>query len=292
MLHKIENERLSCEITSLGAEIRSLLDKDTGKEYIWQIDQKIWRSSSPVLFPAIGKIKSDKIVYKSDYYDMPKHGIIRDNQNLIVKSYGDSKCSFTLNSSDKTLSQYPFRFTFEVIYELRDHQLIMSYCIINNDKVDMPFICGGHTAYSCPLNDDTELSDYIIEFPKKLDLMALTLGETGLLSDKKRNIASNINQLELSDDLFNEDALIFEDINIEWVRLKKKNESKGITVKFSGYPHLALWSKPGADYICIEPWLGLPDREEESIDITQKSTHKYLKPDEEFRIEIETVIEG
>ena len=85
--------------------------------------------------------------------------------------------------------------------------------------------------------------------------------------------------------------MIFTNINYDWVRLRKKSEKKGIVVRFAGYPHLALWSKPYADFICIEPWLGLPDGEDESIDITQKSSYKTLEPDTNFSIVIETEIE-
>jgi galactose mutarotase-like enzyme len=62
-------------------------------------------------------------------------------------------------------------------------------------------------------------------------------------------------------------------------------------VKFKDYPNIAFWSKPGADYVCVEPWLGLPDRENESVDITKKSTFKKLQPNQKYSIDIETVIE-
>lgn len=291
MLHTIQNEDLICKIALEGAELRSLIDKATDKEYIWQIDNSVWGSSSPVLFPAIGKIKSGKIEYKGKTYKMPKHGIIRHNKDLIFTKYSDSKCSFKLESSAKTLVQYPFQFSFEVIYELKDNRLVMTYQVQNKGEVDLPFICGGHSAYACPLNENTRLTDYVIEFPKLLNLKASTLGVSGLLSDKFRKVDLEQNSLTLSEHLFDEDALIFEDINFEWVRLKKRNEDKGIKVKFDGFSNLALWAKPGAAFICIEPWLGLPDRENEPIEITKKTTYKHLLPNQEFTISIETIVE-
>lgn len=35
MLHKIENEFLTCEIDDMGAQLHSLVSKENGKEYIW-----------------------------------------------------------------------------------------------------------------------------------------------------------------------------------------------------------------------------------------------------------------
>lgn len=291
MLHTIENEKLICTIESNGAEIRALKNKITGEEYIWQIEASVWGSSSPVLFPAIGKIKGGKVTLNGKAYAMPKHGIIRNNDLLGFEQYGASKCAFTLTSSEKTREQYPFRFSFSVVYTLVENRLIMQYEIANRDNQPMPFACGGHTAYACPLGEDISLADYVIEFPVPLHLQADTLGASGLLSDRKREILSNEKVLALSNSLFNEDALIFSDINFDWVRLRKKQEKKGILVRFAGYPHLALWSKPSADYVCIEPWLGLPDREDESTEITQKPSYKTIEPNTVFTIAIETEIE-
>jgi len=291
MLHTIENEKLICTIESSGAEIRSLKDKASGKEYIWQINPTVWGSSSPVLFPAIGKIKADKVVFNGNDYAMPKHGIIRNNNRLSFAQHEASSCTFSLTSSTETLQQYPFKFLFSVEYALVGKRLVMTYKVENRDTVPMQFACGGHTAYACHLSENTKLSDYVIEFPNHLNLKAGTLGASGLLSDRIREIDSKEGILPLSDTLFNEDALIFANIACDWVRLRKKGEKKGIVVRFTGYPHLALWSKPSADYVCIEPWLGLPDREDESIDLTQKQSYKTIEPDTGFSIAIETEIE-
>ena len=83
MLYSIENQYFNCLIESIGAEVRSLKNKDTQEEYIWQVNNTVWGSSSPVLFPAIGNIKSNKIIYEGEEYAMPKHGIIRNNKQLL-----------------------------------------------------------------------------------------------------------------------------------------------------------------------------------------------------------------
>ncbi len=291
MLYTIENENLICSIESIGAEIRSLKDKASGKEFIWQINDAIWGSSSPVLFPAIGKIKEGKVMLDGNEYAMPKHGIIRNNDNLHFEQKGNSKCIFTLESSPQTQKLYPYQFTFGVEFSLIDNRLIMRYVIENKDTVSMQFACGGHTAYACPLTEENQLSDYVIEFPESIDLNARTLADSGLLGTELRAIPSNEGTLKLSNTIFNEDALIFSAIEYDWIRLRKKNDKKGVIVRFKDYPNLALWSKPGADYVCIEPWLGLPDQEDEALDLRQKATYKTIAPDTIFSIAIETEIE-
>lgn len=291
MLHTIENKGFFCCIESVGAEVRSLKNKETQEEFIWQIDASVWGSSAPVLFPAIGNIKSNKVTFKGKEYAMPKHGIIRNNKDLSFEQLSASKCAFTLVSSEVTKKHYSFNFLFTVVYELTDKGLLMTYEIENKDVVPMSFACGGHTAYACPLDDSTQLSDYVIEFPDGVELQSKTLGATGLLTNNMRTLEARNGVLPLSDTLFNEDALVFSDINCDWVRLRKKQETKGIKVSFKDYPHLALWSKPGADYVCIEPWLGLPDKEDESIDISEKPTYKTIRPNTQFSIAITIEIE-
>ena len=291
MLHTIENEGLICVIESIGAEVRSIKNKETQEEYIWKINNSVWGNSSPVLFPAIGNIKSNKMTFKGKDYKMPKHGIIRNNLQLHFNQISVSKCSFTLIGSELTKKQYPYDFSFIVVYELIDKRLIMTYHIENRDSVPMSFACGGHTAYACPFDNNTKLSDYVIEFPNTSSLQSNKLGDSGLLANQLRTIDLYQNKLELSDTLFNEDVLVFANINFEWVRLRKKNQTKGVKVVFKGYPHLALWSKPGADFVCIEPWLGLPDSEDDSLEITEKSTYMTIDPGKFFSIAIETEIE-
>jgi galactose mutarotase-like enzyme len=291
MICTIHNQYLTCKIDSVGAEIISLVDNSTQQEHIWQIDDAVWGSSSPVLFPAIGKIKSGGIDYEGKTYDMPKHGIIRHNQDLSFEQYAENHCAFTLTSSEKTLKQYPFKFVFKVEYKLEESRLQMIYHIENRDEVDMYFACGGHTAYACPLDNNTSLEDYVIEFPKPQDLKAMTLGDTGLLSNRIRNIKTHNHLLYLSKTLFDEDALIFADIDFDWVRLRRKDTKKGIVVNFAQYPNLVLWAKPGADYVCIEPWFGLPDHEDESVILNEKLSYKKLSVADSYSITIETLIE-
>ncbi len=290
-MYTIENDFLTCTIRLKGAELQSLKCKKTGKEYIWQTDPNIWRSSSPVLFPAIGTIKEDKILYQGESYAMPKHGIIRDNDHLRYQEISSAACSFILSDSHVTHKQYPFAFQFEVRYVLVENSLQMIYSVQNLDDTPLYFQCGGHTAYACPLSSTKQLSDYVVEIPSKKPLESHTIGTSGLLSAKRRTITTENGLLSLSKSLFNKDALIFSNIDYNWVRLREKDSHTGIVVRFEEYNNLALWSKPKADFLCIEPWLGLPDFANESLDITNKSSYHVLAPQSKFEMTIITEIE-
>ena len=61
--------------------------------------------------------------------------------------------------------------------------------------------------------------------------------------------------LMLSEDLFVDDVLFLDQVasrRVDYV----SPEGPAVRVRFSGMPHLGLWSKPGAGFLCIEPWQG------------------------------------
>lgn len=286
MLHQIENEHLICTIESVGAELRSMLNKHSGKEYIWPMKPEIWGSSAPVLFPAIGSIREGHWEYQGKSYPMTKHGIIRNNTQLQYEQISQNACSFSLGSSPANQMLYPFDFNFKVDYILEGRSLKMLYTIQNLGKEKMPFSCGGHTAYSCPLDANTSLEDYRIEIPGREEISADTLAASGLLGYRKRKYSLSNGALSLSADLFKEDALVFADIDFDHVILHGPKAEDRIEVWFKAYPHLALWAKPGADYVCIEPWLGLPDREDTSTALLEKDSFQHLEAGQQFQIEI------
>ncbi len=278
MMKFIENNFLECKITNRGAELCSLVDKATGMEYIWQKKPEIWNSTSPVLFPSIGNIKNNAIVHNQTAYNMPKHGFVRNNNNLTFSKQKPSKCTFTLINSTETKQWYPFDFKFEIDYELIQNRLIMSYHIQNTGQEPMYYNCGGHTAYSCPLEGELNLSDYSIEFPDLKQLKSNTIGPSGLISNSIRDIILDHGFLTLNESMFLEDALIFKNIGTNWVRLHHTKSNKKLKISFEDYPHLALWSKPKADYVCIEPWLGLPDHMHTATEISKNISYKKLNP--------------
>ena len=53
MRYTIENEKIICEIDSLGAELKSLKKKEDGREVMWGADPAFWNRTSPVLFPFV-----------------------------------------------------------------------------------------------------------------------------------------------------------------------------------------------------------------------------------------------
>jgi galactose mutarotase-like enzyme len=55
-----------------------------------------------------------------------------------------------------------------------------------------------------------------------------------------------------------------------------------LRIDFSDAPYLGVWTKPGAAFVCIEPWHGITDPEGFSGDLPQKPGIQVLKAGESF----------
>jgi len=90
-------------------------------------------------------------------------------------------------------------------------------------------------------------------------------------------------KIYLNKDSFKNDALIMKGITSSKISLKKLDtEEKLLTMDFSGFPYLAIWSKPNAPFICIEPWENTADTVKTSGIFAEKTDIIMLKPNEEF----------
>jgi galactose mutarotase-like enzyme len=65
-------------------------------------------------------------------------------------------------------------------------------------------------------------------------------------------------RLRLEDGLFTNDAVVFDQVRSRSVTYGA-NDGPRIQVRFPDAPYLGIWTKPGAPFICIEPWHGMAD---------------------------------
>jgi galactose mutarotase-like enzyme len=73
----------------------------------------------------------------------------------------------------------------------------------------------------------------------------------------------------LDDSLFTNDALIFDQVCSRSV-IYGAADGPRIRVDFPDAPYLGIWTKPGAPFICIEPWHGIADPAGFNGDFTAK----------------------
>lgn len=78
------------------------------------------------------------------------------------------------------------------------------------------------------------------------------------------------NKIPLDKHTFDEDALVFKNLRSNWVKLIHKSSTHAVKVDISDFPYLGIWSKPGAPFVCIEPWQGVADLVSHNKDISEK----------------------
>ncbi len=271
MYYKIENEFLTCEIDDMGAQLHSLKLKENGKEYIWQGNPDIWYGQAPVLFPIIGQVIDDKFRYNGVEYTMPKHGLAR-KLLFNVKECAGAKAVFSLESDENTLKSYPFEFELLVAFELCGKSLVNTMTVINKTKGEMYFSIGAHPGFNCNIGD-------VIEFETPETLETERIDSDNLIIPEKFPVIENSREIEITKDIFSRDALILSGIKSKKLRIKGENE---IEFTFGDCPFLGIWAKPGAPYVCLEPWYGVNDGREVKNDISEKRGIQHLNEGETF----------
>ena len=271
MYYKIENEFLTCEIDDMGAQLHSLKLKENGKEYVWQGNPEIWYGQAPVLFPIIGQLINDSYCYNGVQYTMPKHGLARKLLFKVKKCEG-AKAVFSLESDENTLKSYPFDFEYLVSFELKDKALVNTMTVVNKTKGEMYFSVGAHPAFNCNVGD-------VIEFEQPETLETERIDKENLIIPEKFTFMKNDKSFVITKEVFEPDALILSDIKSEKLTIKGENE---IEFTFGKCPFLGIWAKPGAPYVCIEPWYGVNDGRDVKSDISEKRGIERLDEGETF----------
>lgn len=294
MIVTLKSNSCIVKIDSTGSELISFLDI-FGTEYIWQKDKEFWPRSSPLLFPIVGNLRNDKTIINNDTYNISKHGFVRDMDFEVVYTSGN-KAIFSLSYSEETLKIYPYKFNISMTYLLNDDKLNIEYKFTNLGSSDMNYCFGAHPAFKLPINKDEKFEDYQIIFNKEENNLCPIYNQKNLhldVDDRHNYLETDNKTLNLKYSLFNEDAIIFDKINSDGVKLINKFSSSGIQFDFKDFDFIAFWTpaKKQAEFLCIEPWCGLPVCSDESDEYSNKRGIRKLKQnqDEIFNIIISPI---
>lgn len=289
MVVTLKNKKIELSVNSFGAEMNSLKDAVTGKDYLWTGNPDVWKFHAPVLFPHCGKTKDGYVIIDGHKYPLKSNGFARDLDFKLVEQT-DSLVKFELLESAYTMERFPFKFRLTVKYELKENGVKFTSKIKNTDIQTFLFSAGSHSAFCCPRNESETIEDYQIEFEKKEPLTQVLCEENGLLSaalDGAFPATSLYGEkdagiIPLKPDYFGNGHL-FTKITSEWVGLRNKKDGSIIKVNTKGYPYVMLWQNGGNPaFVCIEPWYGMPDPEVTDHQWSKKPGLVQLLPGESF----------
>ena len=275
---ELSHGNTSAKIETKGAELKSLIIN--GREIMWCSDPAFWGKSSPVLFPAVGNVRNNKTVIGGKEVSLGKHGFARDNEFSVIRKNGNSVIlSYRHNHKD---GEYPYDVTLSLQYNLFDDRIEVTYSVVNTNDDPISYCIGAHPAIACNNLDDCTLT---FEKREKASTPVMDL-DTRLFRSKDRIERLNgTSKLALNYDMFDNDVVYFDDIKSQSVKLTEKTKTLAV-ISYEGFKTLGLWTPAGkrAGFICIEPWCGSDDYDDESgvfeekrgVQILQrKSTAKY-----------------
>jgi galactose mutarotase-like enzyme len=277
----LENDYLKISISEKGAELHSLYNKADNIEQLWQADPSVWAWHAPNLFPVVGGCIDNTLFIDGKTFTMDRHGFARQSTFTLLAS-NNKYALFSLDYTSDTLIHYPFKFQFQLAYHLNEKKLSVTYRVINQDEKIIYFSVGGHPAFKVPFYEGEKYTDYYLSFPEDLQLTRHLLADSGLFNGNTALVPLTEQQLFLTKDLFSKDALVFKDLRSRKVQLKSITHAKSLSLTFPDFEYLGIWAKPGADFVCIEPWLGCADTEGRRVDISEKEAIQKLETGQTF----------
>lgn len=280
----LNSNQLSVAISDLGAELTSIVQNETGIEYLWQGDPEYWGRQSPILFPIVGRLKEDQYTYQNNTYSLSQHGFARDKVFRIV-SQTDNEAVFELSSSEETESIFPFSFSLFIRYVLYENSIHITYAVENKEtKRTMYFSIGGHPGFNIPLTEDTIFEDYYISFLPRKTRTVIPL-DGPWIDLKNKTLGQTDTSLALSRKLFEKDALIYETEGTNSFTIESDKHSHRVEIETEDFPYVGIWtaSKKGSPFICIEPWYGIADTIESSGELKEKQGIQSLEPQQTFQ---------
>lgn len=284
----INNGIIKIDVAEHGAELQSLMMNNY--EYLWNANPNFWARHAPILFPIVGRVWNNVISVDNEQYSLSQHGFARD-MDFTVIGKGDTSLFLQLVSNETTLQKFPYHFELNVSYHLNKNKVYVTYEVVNTGVDTMFFQIGAHPGFFLPRHGKSADNKFVLfsddEGLKPIDNVIISsIGEKGCLSLEKKNLRLDAGVVAITPELFNHDALIFEDSQVRRVTIKDADNKDYISVVFDA-PVLGLWSPNGknAPFVCIEPWYGRCDRENFTGDISDKEWINRLDAGKNFVME-------
>ncbi|MBE6561081.1 MAG: aldose 1-epimerase family protein [Ruminococcaceae bacterium] len=269
----IQNSKLTAQITTYGAELISLQDRG-GKEYLWQGDPAVWQSHAPILFPIVSRLTDGKYQLDGITYEMTNHGFAKYSE-FTVEEQSKSRAVLKITDNESTRRQYPFSFVFRVAYTLTENSLRVDFITENHSDRELYYSAGAHEGYAiCG-----DLENYSIVFDEPETVSRYYVNPDNTFCETPLPFLHNERAFRLQEAYFTCGAMLFYDIRSRGLALRDERSGRKIHVDYPGFDTLAVWKKPDASFLCIEPWAGAPDLPWKTVsDFSRKYRIRPLAP--------------
>ncbi len=263
----LKSDELSADVNPQGAELSTLRDRE-GRDLLWDGDPAVWTGRAPLLFPIVGVLVGGVYRVDSHVYPLSRHGFARGRQFELIDTT-PTTAAFKLRADAASLKVYPYQFELDVQFALEGATLSVTTWVKNAGDAAMPASFGYHPGFRWPLPFGRARAAHFIEFANDEPSPMRRLDAEGLLMPLRQPTPVSNRCLPLSDALFCDDAVIFDEIRSPSV-IYGAADGPRLQIRYPDTPYLGIWTRPGANFICIEPWHGVADPEGFTGDLRAK----------------------
>ncbi len=200
------------------------------------------RGGNPVLFPISGQLADGAYEWEGKRYTMKNHGLARTSPWTVeetgVSADGEPYAVLGLESTADMLASYPFAFKLVFTYRVQKGALVIEQEYRNLSDARMPVYPGFHPYFAAAEKDlvyETDASRYmdyndgtVKPFTGRLDIGPL------------------------------KEAVALLDAGEPRIAFRLPGTGRGIEMEYSrNFRYVVIWTVPGAEFICVEPWMGL-----------------------------------
>lgn len=285
---QIKDNNIEVIIDTLGGEVTSIKSKKNQKEYLWQGAPGYWPGKSPLLFPIVGHLQDGVIGIRGEKCKMSNHGFLQ-NLDMEVVKHTEKELELSVLYNEETLSQYPFRFGFTVLYRIIEGSLDIQYRIENLDIDTMVYNFGLHPGFNCNVNEGESIDNYYIEFPEEKTLDTVLFNDDIRVDmNQKKRIVEESKYLYFTNEMFQR-TLIFNEIDFHDIWLCHREQGRFLKLSYEGFSTLALYRNVDAPFVCLEPWIGNSAIVQDFDDLEENPTSQFLASGEckEYHLLIE-----
>ncbi len=271
---RIGSGELTAWFAVRGAELVRLTHH--GVDLLWHGDPAWWDFRAPLLFPVVGRSPDNAIRIDGRPYPMPPHGFARD-RNFSVDRTGPDSATLSLGVDDESRARYPFAFRLVIAAAIDAAALTITATVENAGDAPMPFQFGYHPGFVWPLPGAAR-DRHVCRFerPETAPTRRNDL-PSGMLRPERFPAPLDGRTLTPTDRLFETGAVQFEALASRRVWYGPAG-GRGLDIKFPDSPHLGVWSKPGAPFLCIEPWQGLAEVQGADGELVRRPGTRVLAP--------------
>jgi galactose mutarotase-like enzyme len=252
----------TARIEPRGAQLRSLTRG--GVELLWPGDPDGWADSAPLLFPVVGRLGCDALHRDGVAHPHPMHGLARRRDFQPVEVACD-RVRFGLDGTPE--ASFPWAWRLGVEFRLDGDGLAVEVEVTNPSALEaLPFQVGWHPGFAG--------RDFRVAWDLAQDLRVLEVvpGE-GRRTGEVRAVGDNLTEFVWS---VQPTAWVS---TLGTTRIRLEGGALPVFLEADPPPEAwVFWQRPGQDFLCPEPWYGLPDRVGERCEFAAREGTRTLAP--------------